>query len=216
MDLTEKLKQAIKNGELEISKLSPDILLLEGMSSPKVRHFLNNIIDQNSRYLEIGTWKGSTFISALYNNNPEYHVGIDNWQQFNSSNSVMKEFFDNCNRFLGYAPNFIQTDCFNISPIDFKIENINVYFYDGAHQELDQYNAVAHYYSSLANEFILIVDDYNDDFVVSGTKRAIYELKLIVKYEQILPAKRINASGNPFEWWNGLYVAHLQKDNNDI
>ncbi len=50
------------------SSLTQQILNIDGMSSPKVRHFLNNLCSlPGTSYLEIG-WKGSTWISALYGN----------------------------------------------------------------------------------------------------------------------------------------------------
>ena len=53
------------------------------MSGKKTRHFYNNICSmKNSRYLEIGTWKGSTLCSAMCNNKMKC-VAIDNWSQFN-------------------------------------------------------------------------------------------------------------------------------------
>ena len=69
LSLIEHVKQSIQNAELGISQLNSKILNLEGMSSDKVRHFLNNICSlEHGNYLEIGVWKGSTFISALYKN----------------------------------------------------------------------------------------------------------------------------------------------------
>lgn len=54
----------------EYSKLySEPYLFHDRMSSPKVRHLLNNLCSlPSTSYLEIGTWKGSTWISALFQN----------------------------------------------------------------------------------------------------------------------------------------------------
>ena len=67
--LIQKVEYSISNAERGISSLASEILKLEGMSSPKVRHLLNNLCAlPGARYLEIGSYKGSTWISALYNN----------------------------------------------------------------------------------------------------------------------------------------------------
>jgi len=67
--LIEHVKKSIRNAYIGDSKLNNDILMLNGMSSSKVRHLLNNLCAlPEASYLEIGVWQGSTFISALYQN----------------------------------------------------------------------------------------------------------------------------------------------------
>lgn len=66
---------AFQNAESGISKLAGQdkILALNGPSSCKIRHLLNNLCSEPStNYLEFGTWRGHTFISAIYGN--EQHV----------------------------------------------------------------------------------------------------------------------------------------------
>src|SRR4051812_41711122 len=76
------VKASIENGNNHISQLNDAVLGIQGMSSPKVRHFLNNLCTMNdSHYLEIGCWKGSTFVSSLFNNEKTVlsAIAIDNW-----------------------------------------------------------------------------------------------------------------------------------------
>ena len=55
MNLVYQLKKSIIQAEEEQSKISKNILTLEGMSSRKIRHFLNNVVNfPECRYLEIG------------------------------------------------------------------------------------------------------------------------------------------------------------------
>jgi hypothetical protein len=188
------------------------------MSSNKTRHFFNNIITPASRYLEIGTWKGSTLISALYFNNPEYHIAIDNFSEFTGPRL---DFHKNCRRLLDYwnRANFLDAGCFDIDPKDFGISNINTYFYDGKHDYEDQYKAITHYYDVLAKEFILIVDDYNWPQVQAGTLDALRDKQVEIKYMKHLPANTttIQSANGPMTfgdkdlWWNGLFVAHCIK-----
>ena len=222
MNYTDIIKQAVDNANNSISKLPQGILDLEGMSSNKTRHFLNNLISlqgNTARYLEIGVWKGSTTISALHKNNPEYHTAIDNFVQFNGPRI---EFQKNCRTFLDYENrvNFLDVDCFGIDPVkDFNIKNINTYLYDGEHSAASQYYAITHYYESLADEFILIVDDYNWEEVQRGTQDAIKDKNIKVKYEVHLPANPVTVPGqwgpeifgDKALWWNGYYVAHCTK-----
>src|SRR5271156_5203500 len=63
--------------------IDPNLLEIEGMSGRKYRIFINNLVKnvRNPRYLEIGTWAGSTLCSAI-NGNDVTAVAIDNWSEF--------------------------------------------------------------------------------------------------------------------------------------
>jgi hypothetical protein len=199
----ERVVESITRAENFESKLNEEILSLEGMSSRKVRHFLNNLVTDNDRYLEIGTWKGSTLISALYRNNPAYYLAIDNWTEFGGPK---QDFFNNCTKFLGFTPNFIEGDCFNIDTTN--INNISIYFYDGGHFEEDHYKSITYFYNCLAEYFTLIVDDWTDAGVRKGTRRAIKDTNINILFEQELPAR---FNGDTENWWNGLLVAYCKK-----
>jgi hypothetical protein len=68
------------------SKLTQEILALEGFSGTKTRHLYNSICSAPwAKYLEVGVWKGSTFVSALYNNTHCNATAIDNWSAFSGS-----------------------------------------------------------------------------------------------------------------------------------
>ena len=123
------IENAFKNAENNISKISDDIILMDGMSGTKTRHFYNNILNfPDARYLEIGTWKGSSVCSAMYNNKAKV-VCIDNWSEFEN---VKDEFLNNFEKFKGENEAiFIENDCYNI---DVSIlPNFNIYMYDGNH-----------------------------------------------------------------------------------
>ena len=215
------VKESINNAEKDLSKLTQPILELDGMSSPKVRHFLNNIINNNSIYLEIGCWRGSTFISALWKNNPQIAYAIDDWSEFNDFNSIdglmaivshehaKDVFYYNIKNFIE-SNNIIvvEEDCFTIDINERKINNIDVYFYDGCHNLESQYNALKYYYNALSDRFIFIVDDWNWNSVQQGTKDSIKDLNLKILFEQEMPA---DYNGDTEKWWNGLYIAVLNK-----
>jgi hypothetical protein len=58
---------------------------MKGYSGKKTRHFYNNLLSiEDARYLEIGTWKGSTLYSAMYGNKAQITY-IDNWSQFGNA-----------------------------------------------------------------------------------------------------------------------------------
>lgn len=207
--LINHVQKSIENANNGYSKLIPEVLHIEGYSSSKVRHFLNNVCSfPHARYLEIGTWKGSTFISALYGNvqNIEEAVGIDNWALFGGPSN---EFRANCHRFLtNNVYNFYDHDCFAIDTSKLFKQPVNVYFYDGEHHAIDQERAFTYYDSIFDDVFIAIVDDWNWQMVQDGTRTAFKKLNYTILYEIVLPA---SYAGDLNNWWNGLYVAVIQK-----
>lgn len=201
----DQIETAIKQGQQEISKLAPNITKMRGMSSRKFRHFLNNLITNESKYLEIGVWRGSTFISALYNNAPKVATGIDNFSEFRGPKDI---FLKNCQTYLpNNIYNFIDKDCFKIDlNAEFK-NTYNIYFYDGNHEQLSQELALTYYLPILEDIFILLVDDWCSEKVKVGTKLGIAKNNLKILYE-----KEIYSTGNDSNnWWNGLYIAILAK-----
>jgi len=204
---------SINNAESGISKLNNEILNLEGMSGNKVRHLLNNLCSlANGKYLEIGTWKGSTFISALYNNEKSLKesIAIDNWSQFSGPK---KEFLDNAKKYLKKDQfQFIEKDCFNIDLSQIKTK-INIYFYDGDHRVEDQKQAFTYFDAIFDDVFIAIIDDYNFMNVPEGTQQAFKLLNYKIEFEKYLPSPRFTPPFDNLGWWNGIYVAVISKTN---
>jgi hypothetical protein len=180
---------------------------MEGMTGTKTRHFYNNLLEmQDARYLEIGTWKGSSVCSAMCNNKAKI-LCIDNWSEFGGPKS---EFLVNFEKFKGENDaTFIENDCYKVDVS--MLPKFNIYMYDGNHSIESHYNALLHYYNCLDEIFIYIVDDWDWKDVRDGTISSIQKLNLKVLYEQEI---RISSGGTHTEnetWWNGIYVAILQK-----
>lgn len=161
-------------------------------------------------YLEIGTWKGSSVCSAMYENNAKV-VCIDNWSEFGGPKD---EFLQNFEKFKGVNDaTFIENDCFNVDVSTFS--KFNIYMYDGNHDYQSHYNALKHFYNCLDDIFIFIVDDWNWGPIRKSTIDSIEKLGLEVLYE-----KEIRLTWNNEHttldiahntWWNGIYVAVLKK-----
>lgn len=216
-DLVTHVQKSIQAAEISNSKLDSEILGIYGYSSSKVRHFLNNLCSlPGARYLEIGVWKGSTFISALYNNTDTIcdAIAIDQWfdAQIPLLNNEKESFIANTAKFLpSKSFKLFEQDAFAITPEDIcSPASINIYFYDGDHSEKAQYQAFVHYDKILAHKFIAIVDDWNWLRVQQGTKRAFSDLKYKIIFEIELPS---NGNCDTANWWNGLYVAIIEKTN---
>lgn len=204
IQLIEFVKESIQKAHEEISKLDPDIYRIVGASSPKVRRLLNNLCSKsNTCYLEIGCWKGSTLISALYKN----QSSIDSAVAVDIAPDV--DLLPNTTKFL--PPNsfqFYSANCFTIDPLSIIFSPINVYFYDGEHYFIDQERAFTHYNSVFDNLFIAVIDDWNWDMVKNGTYSAFDKLNYTILYENELPAR---FNGDQEQWWNGIYIAVIRK-----
>lgn len=191
------------------SKIDNSVLNIEGMSSPKVRHFLNNLCsNRNTSYLEIGVWKGSTFISALYHNeeNVIHAIGMENWAEFEGPR---EEGIQNCKTFISKVNHsLIEADCFTVNKKELFNKPVNVYFYDGNHDQSSQEKAFIYFNDVLDDLFVAVVDDWNFEKVSKGTQEAFEKLHYQVLYEEVMPSYRVNDAQ---EWWNGLYIAVIRK-----
>jgi hypothetical protein len=207
--LISHVQNCIALAEQETSQLTPEILAIPGMSSTKIRHFLNNLCSlPNTRYLEVGVWKGSTYISALYGNEEasNHAVGFDNWSEFGGP---FPEFLTNMQAFLpNYEGKFFSVDCFAINKKVAFPEKVTTYFYDGSLSLQSQKAAFTYFNDVFEEVFIAVIDDWNFQDVQKGTAAAFQELKYDVLFETVLPARY---NGDSENWWNGLYVAVIRK-----
>ena len=205
------VETAFQNAENNISKITNDIINMDGMSGIKTRHFYNNLLNtENARYLEIGTWKGSSVCSAMCGNKATV-VCIDNWSQFGGPKA---EFLLNFEKFKGENDaKFIENDCYKVDVS--LLPKFNIYMYDGDHEDESHYNALLHYYNCLDDIFIFIVDDWNWERVRNGTTKSIKKLNLKILYEKEIRLTWDDSHTPKSEasktWHNGIYVAILQK-----
>jgi hypothetical protein len=212
-NLKDHITTCFSNANGGVSKINQTLKDMEGMSGLKTRHFYNNLLDMpDARYLEIGTWKGSSVCSAMYGNKAKV-VCIDNWSEFGGPKS---EFMTNFNNFKGHnEAYFIESDCFKVNVSN--LPKFNIYMYDGNHTEDSHYKALSHYLDCLDDEFIFIVDDWNWKDVREGTKKCIKDLDITIKFDYFILTSFDD--GHPAEgselkkdWHNGIYVALLKKN----
>ncbi len=206
------LEQCFKNAEAGKSKITNEILEMYGMTGYKTRHFYNNLLDiADSRYLEVGTWAGSSVCAAMYGNRSNV-VCIDNWSEFggNEIKEIFLEYFD---EYKGQNKAiFIENDCFKVSfdsPVKF-----NIYLYDGGHAQDEHYKAVFQFLDHLDEIFIFIVDDWNWAKVRNGTMEGIKEAALEILWKKEIKLTQ-NDDHTPLQeakvnWWNGIAVFLLK------
>ncbi len=194
------------------------------MSGTKTRHLYNNICNLQKhkgihvKYLEIGTWCGSSSISAMFKNHIQDSLFIDNWSQFNGN---LSKFIESIEKYKTKTSkySFIEKDCWEIDTSTLPQKYFNIYLYDGEHYELDQYKALSHYINVLEDTFIFLVDDWNFMHARDGTFRAIRELNLTVNFRHenfISPEDLYNMPNHKGakSWWNGCGIFVLTKPKN--
>lgn len=220
--LASHIEESIKNSAIEKSNISKEVLLVPGMSQRKNRHLLNNLANMPGglKYLEVGLYKGATFISSLYGNKNIVEAnGIDNWSEFqdmthilegnlNPSLSIKQQFEINFNNLIPPSDNikFYDKDCWLFDKSLIK-NRVNLFLYDGHHSYASQKRAYTYFNDVLDDVFVTVIDDWecNTGGPKYGTIDAFNELgyKVLRYYE--LPG------GIPDAYHCGICIALISK-----
>lgn len=209
---SDAVNKAVANASLTNTTLPKEILDLEGMSSWGIRILLNSLCANmpKSNYLEIGSWRGSTFISALYNNLNVHGTSIDSHEEFvnHSEFKTTAEMLEkNCKQHLTHGENYqlITADCFALNiPENVKY---NIYLYDGYHDYLSQYKALTEYIKNMTSIFVYICDDYSVRWVEEATQQAFRDLDIQVITEHKMFGCQSLPNQMTTGFWNGYYIA---------
>ncbi|MBK0399745.1 class I SAM-dependent methyltransferase [Limibaculum sp. M0105] len=194
------------------SQLTEGVAQIKGMSGLAYRSFLNSLVGRLNvaRYLEIGSWHGSTVISALTNNECEA-VCVDNWSEFGGS---ANEFRENLRAFkLTGRVRLIESDFRQVNFAD--LGTFDLFLFDGPHSESDHYDGIVLPQPALSRDHILLVDDWNWASVRLGTLRALSTLGAEVEFAIELRTTDDNThahrSASESAWHNGLFAAVIRK-----
>ena len=196
---------------------------VEGLTSPRVRHFLNNLCSQEGAvYLEVGVYAGSTFCAAVQNNDMVAAYANDNWSQPNLQparddmdlaleNVTVDTFVKNLQEnittdSLDFDIKVLNGDSSQLGKKDFE-QDVNVIFYDGDNDQLKMIEFYTQMLTFTQDVFTLVVDDANVEKNVEVTKQFIEYNGLKVLYEREL----LNDQEDINMWWNGLYVVVVSK-----
>jgi hypothetical protein len=209
------IRAAFNSAIKEESKLPEWVLKLHGMSGKRYRIFINHLIKstKDARYLEVGSWAGSTVCSAIYGNQVRCTC-VDNWSQFGD---VRDEFQRNTQNALN------GNNSINLCEQDFRAVNyedigkFNTYLFDGPHEIHDQYDGLKYALPALDDTFVFIVDDWNDPRPREGTTKAIEDLGVEVIYS--LQIRTSNGVDTVYpevvlqdsHWHNGYFIAVCKK-----
>lgn len=209
-DESRAIWRALRNALSGQTRLQPDIFAMRGMSGRRYRIFINDLISaiHNPRYLEIGSWAGSTACSAMCQNALSI-VCIDNWSEFGGPKA---EFESNIAAWANDKVDFrfIESD---FRAVDYTALGppFNVYLFDGPHAYADQYEGVLIAAPALTRTYIQIVDDWNWPDVRNGTWDAFQEAGIETPFwvdirtskDDTQPLLRNEHS----QWHNGYFIS---------
>tara|TARA_B100002019_G_scaffold189418_1_gene163676 strand:- start:2199 stop:3905 length:1707 start_codon:yes stop_codon:yes gene_type:complete len=215
--LIDKCLTSIDNATKKESKYNHDI---EGLSSDTVKHFLNNLCSyEDTRYLEVGVYNGSTFCAAIQGNDVTAYAS-DHWEDKNikpyrddipwkGDEGSLDTFISNVKNIWTDNSDIVvmEGDIRGTSEINFN-KNVNTIFYDGEHDAATQTQCLEHILKYTDDEFVLVIDDANFKDVVESSKDFIEKNNLKILYERILLTDELEDSSS---WWNGIAVFVLKK-----
>jgi hypothetical protein len=212
MDPVKLIEDSLLKVESGLRNLPTIIHSYEGYSGSYTREFYNRICSiPNCSYLEIGTWYGSSSISALYGNSVTATF-IDNWSEFNGNKNILINALEKYKGNSKYT--LIENDCWKVDTT--QLSQYDVYLYDGPHTYSDQYNAIVKYYDCLKNNCIIMIDDWNWPDVQNGTRDGFKKVgaNIIYSKEIVLPiSDTINMPKHKGAntWWNGIGIFVISK-----
>ena len=192
----------------------PDV---SGMTSINKQRLLNAAfycLDPNEAYLEVGTYNGKSLISAAHGNQTRPIFACDDFSEFTGSNSnaILES---NLRRYgMSDTVKFYNGD-FRKTFADGHIDRpVGLYFYDGAHDEVSQYEGIALAEPLLADVALVVVDDWrlaadSGSYAEAGTVRAAQQSPHDWELLYVLPAR---FNGDLEMWWNGVAVLSFKRN----
>ncbi len=192
--------------------LCPDV---EGKLSLKKQQLLNlafRFLDEGEAYFEVGTYLGKSLLSAMIDNAPRPVFACDNFSQF--SDNTYEALRANLAKYhFADRVTFFNCDFLEVYSKSRLTLPVGLYFYDGAHDDASQYEAIKRVEPFLANEALVLVDDWrlaNDSgsYAKDATMRAVAESSATWELLYELPAR---FNGDRAMWWNGVGVLSFKR-----
>ena len=211
--IIENIESALDQALMQNSAIPEYCLKINGMSGIIYRHFINNFMNsiEDPRYLEVGSFQGSTLCAAIGGIENMYALAIDNFSYPDSNINIIR---DNVEKTKGVNSNITVLDQdFNTFDLT-KCGQFNVYMFDGDHSEEDHRLAITRIVPALEEISLIIIDDWNNhQGVISHIKTGTYQgfkesgLEILYKFE-------VETNVNPpfpSPWHNGYGVFLVQK-----
>jgi predicted O-methyltransferase YrrM len=223
------VKAALQQADNERSKIGERERELFGLSSIRLKCLVNNLCaaSDNLNYLEIGTYKGSTLISALVGNPKTKAVGVDSFRYDDREpkkwapndgiwENVKSQLYSNINRYKD-PDSGVNTDNITILEQDFKTidwakqPKFDVCFFDVSPVNAEIYDAFFEQVTqALAPESIVIFSSYSNELHAKELQSALirHEDKVTVQTKE----QRISSGlSDSTAYYSGILIASLKK-----
>lgn len=191
------------------------LVQIPGLSSPRVCNLLNRLVAgmaPGDRYLEIGTFKGRTLLSAAYGNKGKVCYACDKFRFWGKHTGwgfdARRALYGNIARYRTTSAEIRFFEMTSRALFDRRLVQgpIGVYFYDGDHSYRGTHHGVVSAAPLLAHRSILLMDDWNDPIIRRATYAGIVDAGLDIVWERGLKGDHSERG-----WWNGLGVFYLEK-----
>jgi hypothetical protein len=190
---------------------------VDGLSSPQVCNFLNRLVSRlegDACYLEVGTFRGLTLLSAAVDNDGRRCIGCDKFRLYGRYTGwgllAKRALTRNIAR---YRHRTAEITFHHATSRELFAESrvqgpVGVYFYDGDHSFDGTRHGIVSAAPLLDTRAVVIVDDWNDPVIRGATYVGLRDAELEVLWERELAGDHDENS-----WWNGLGVFFVQKQN---
>ena len=217
--LIDRVIKAIDGAVDNNSNFKPEGYDVLGLSSSKVRHFLNNMCSvPGTVYVDAGCYMGSTLFAALMGNKDvrayaidDYSAGVvkprrkDLHSQFEVENPI-QTFVDNTEKWMS-EDNSVGLSVRPIHEVEYNPQfPPNVVFYDADNQDSRMVTNLEKIHSQAADSYVLIVDDANFEGVIETTEKFLKDKTVV--FERKLLTKELEDAN---DWWNGMYIVVVDK-----
>ncbi len=188
---------------------------VKGKSAIRNLQLLNlafGFLGEKECYLEVGVYQGKSLLSAMLNNPVRPVYACDNFSQFDANSLEITlgnlEKHGMLDRVAFYDCDFAEIYTPGKLPVP-----IGLYFYDGAHDEANQFKAIKKVEPFLADEALVIIDDWrrspsSKSYARHATLRATRESDHDWRVLYELPAR---FNGDCALWWNGVGVLSFHR-----
>jgi len=158
-----------------------------------------SLLPDGESYVEIGTFRGTSLISAMLGNEGREFVAIDD---FSFRDGTRERLEANLERFGLTAPAILEGDAFElVRGGALEGRRAGVYYYDNGHEYEQQLEALRMIEPYLAERALVIVDDSDWDDVSRATRVWLEEQPRAELLLDIAGEDR----GNP-AWWQGMWA----------
>lgn len=218
---------ALELADVEQSKINERERELFGLSSNRLRAFLNNICSKpNTQYLEVGVYRGATLLSAMYGNITTKAVGIENYSYDDREpkryppkghiwSNMQSHLHSNLARYSD--PNMqVVTDNITIIEKDFAevdwstLPKIDVCFFDVTPIKEEVYKAFLNNITKAINsEAVVIFSNYSNEQHAKELDKALSEAANI---ETLWTLQRISGGlSDATQYYSGIRVVGIRE-----